>query len=234
MSFLATSSVLLYFVYNMAAEILSKRNIPRFKAEGYFWLVNLFVASLYHSLTSFILDIIQSIGWILPSYHLAKHSVVPSLGCNVQGVFINSGDIGSALFSFVIAIHTYLFFEQNGRWRTWVQEYSSRGFGRWVLGGFLWFMVAFLAFIGIVLIEKLNPDMGPFCAPLSAIRLIVDDATPEAWCWIAQNYPFERGFFHYCISISLKADGSIRVYQHHCTDNCVRHALFQMVPRTTL
>jgi hypothetical protein len=24
-------------------------------------------------------------------------------------------------------------------------------------------MVAFLAFIGIVLIEKLNPDDGPFC-----------------------------------------------------------------------
>jgi hypothetical protein len=112
---------------------------------------------------SLILDLIQSIGWILPSYHLAMHSVVPSLGCNVQGVFINSGDIGSALFSFVIAIHTYLFFARNGRWRKWVQDYSSGGYGRWILCGFLWFMVAFLAFIGIVLIEKLNPDDGPFC-----------------------------------------------------------------------
>jgi hypothetical protein len=30
------------------------------------------------------------------------------------------------------------------------------------------------------------------------IQLTVDNSTRAAWCWIAQNYPYERFFFHYC------------------------------------
>jgi hypothetical protein len=83
-------------------------------------------------------------------------------------------------------------------------------------------------------IEKLDPDKGSFCAVLPEMRLIVDISSRAAWCWIAQNYPFERFFFHYCISISLESHGSVRFYQYHCTRGCARHALFQMVARTTL
>src|SRR5437762_12150786 len=98
---------------------------------------------------------------MLPAYHLAKNSVVPGPVCTLQGVLINSGDVGSALFSFVIAIHTYLFFTRGARLRT--KTIAESGKRHWILCFLLWFIVAFLGFIGIVLIEKIYPEKGSFC-----------------------------------------------------------------------
>ena len=136
-------------------------------------------------------DLIQSIGWVLSSYNLARNSLWPGVACSVQGFFINSGDVGSSVWSLVIAIHTVLLLAGGQRTRIWATEKSTSGKGRWILALCIWLSIIFLGIIGPLAIEKIYPDKGPFY-----------NGAQGGWCWIGKNYPYERIFFHYCISPS--------------------------------
>jgi hypothetical protein len=84
----------------------------------------------------------------------------------VQGLFIQSGDIASSIWSFVIAFHTFFLLAGGRRWRAWVAEKSTAGKARWILCFLIWFFVLFIGVIGLILIEKLYPEKGPFCDAL--------------------------------------------------------------------
>jgi len=136
--------------------------------QGYIWLVNLFVAGKVHFRIVLILflDWIQSVGLLLVANHLVTDSVLPGSLCTAQGFLINTGDVASAVWSFVIAVHTFFLLAGGRKWRTWVAEKSTTGKARWFLVFFLWAAVAFLGVIGMTLVQKLHPDRGPFCISL--------------------------------------------------------------------
>lgn len=114
-----------------------------------------------------ILDLLQSLGWLLSCYNLARDDVLPSFACSVQGFFINSGDVGSSIWSLVIAIHTVLLLAGGQRARVWAAEKSTGGKERWILAVCIWLSIVFLGLIGPLAIEGLHPEDGPFCKVLT-------------------------------------------------------------------
>jgi hypothetical protein len=116
-------------------------------------------------------DFIQAIGWVLSVDHLATNSILPGVACNAQGFFINTGDVGSALWSFVIAVHTFLLLAGKPNWRTWAAEKSMAGKGRWFLCLGIWGAVVFLGIIGPTAVYHIYPQNGPFCA--SSLNVLI-------------------------------------------------------------
>jgi len=88
---------------------------------------------------------------------------VPGAGCNAQGFFINIGDISSAWWTFIIAMHTFLVLVGGRKWKAKAIEISVKGKTRWFVVAGLWTMFLFLSSIGMILIQRLHPDRGPFC-----------------------------------------------------------------------
>ena len=116
-------------------------------------------------------DFVQCLGLVTVAYHLVHNNVLPGGLCTLQGFLIQSGDIASAMWSFIIAVHTFFLLAGGRRWRAWVAEKSTSGKGRWILCLGVWLVVLFIGTIGLMLIQKLYPYKGPFCnllSPLSA------------------------------------------------------------------
>lgn len=88
---------------------------------------------------------------------------MPGKGCNAQGFFINMGDTASACWTLVIAIHTFLQLAGGPNIRGWVAEKSMKGKSRWVLCTGVWFNACFLSSFGMIALERLTPENGPFC-----------------------------------------------------------------------
>lgn len=111
-------------------------------------------------------DFIQSLGLVTVAYHLVHDNVLPGGVCTLQGFLIQSGDIASAIWSFIIAVHTFVLLAGGRKWRGWVAEKSTSGKGRWILCFCVWFVILFIGTIGLMLIQKLYPWKGPFCTLL--------------------------------------------------------------------
>lgn len=135
----------------------------RYKNQGYFWLVNLFVAGTSNWDSTDLLDLLQSVGWGLSANSLYTNSLWPGLACDVQGFFINMGDVSSSIWSLIIAFHTFLLLAGGQRARAWAAEKSTSGKGRWFFCLGVWASVFFLAIIGPLLVQRLHPEKGPFC-----------------------------------------------------------------------
>ena len=115
----------------------------------------------YHMLNQ---DFVQSIGWALSSYNLAHDRLWPGFTCDLQGFLINVGDVGSSIWSLVIAIHTVLLLAGGQRTRIWAAEKSTGGKGRWVFCICIWLSIVFLGLIGPLVIQRIYSDKkGPFC-----------------------------------------------------------------------
>ena len=108
---------------------------------------------------------------MLCAYNLAHNRLWPGFACDVQGFFINVGDVGSSVWSLVIAIHTFLLLAGGQRTKAWAAEKSTGGKGRWILCACIWSADIFLGLIGPLLVQKLHPEKGPFCSD-PAITLI--------------------------------------------------------------
>jgi uncharacterized membrane protein len=74
------------------------------------------------------------------------------------------------------------------------------GKGRWFLCLGIWLFIIFISVVGLILIEPLNPEKGPFCIYYSNLSLTIDNNAGAGWCWIGKDYYYERIFFHYSIS----------------------------------
>jgi hypothetical protein len=151
----------------------------KFKNQGYIWLVNLFCAGTLPPpphlacLQIWILpkqisdhvrtDLVQSLGWVLSANNLARDSLWPSFACDVQGFFINMGDVGSSIWALVIAVHTVLLLAGTHRTRAWAAEASTSGKLRWIVVVSIWGFVICLGLVGPLIIEPLQPWNGPFC-----------------------------------------------------------------------
>ena len=84
-------------------------------------------------------------------------------GCTLQGFLINSGDIASAIWSFVIALHTFTLLVGGPKIGGWVSEKTASGKLRWVVCVGIWAFVFLIGAIGPVVLENLHPENGPYC-----------------------------------------------------------------------
>lgn len=140
-------------------------------------------------------DFIQSIGWSLTLYHLFKGSVTCGTVGNIQGVLINAGDVASALWSMVIAVHTFITLACTRTWRLWIIHKSRYGKIRYFLCAGIWGFVFVISAIGFVVAKPGQPFCMLFkTPPLTLVTPVVN----AAWIWISENYKPARIGFHYC------------------------------------
>jgi hypothetical protein len=188
MSLVSTGSLLIYLVHNNLSQFSFRepsdnwysyfhsfhwppRRVRKiYKNEGYFWLVNLFISSLWlYHFRSNSLDFIQSIGMILCVYHWARGYVAPGLACNVQGVFINSGHLSSAVFALVIGIHTWRWSVHKLKGRNQTEPSTRlRSLVQWVICIGIWAFVIIVGTIGFQ-IQKSQPQHPYYCTSTSLI-----------------------------------------------------------------
>jgi hypothetical protein len=118
---------------------------------------------LIYLLVLSVLDFVQCLGLVIVGHALSSDSVHSGPTCTLQGFLINTGDISSAIWSFVIAMHTFFLLAGGRGWRTWVADKSTSGKSRWLLCMGIWVFVLFIGIIGPIAIEPLHPEKGPFC-----------------------------------------------------------------------
>lgn len=115
-----------------------------------------------HWLRNWQIDFLQSIALTLNTYDISQNSVLPGIGCNAQGFFINIGDVSSAWWTLVITLHTFLIIAGGNKVRIWVIEKSKSGKLRWIFAITLWICAFFLSTVGLFLIQYVEKK-GPFC-----------------------------------------------------------------------
>ncbi|CAL1709087.1 unnamed protein product [Somion occarium] len=98
-----------------------------------------------------------------------------SMNAFFQGAIKQAGNVGMALWSFVLAAHLFnlLFL----RWKS-----TRRGLLLTLISG--WFIVIFIVAIGPIAIQT-TKKRGPYFGPSGY------------WCWITPDYPQERTFLEY-------------------------------------
>lgn len=94
---------------------------------------------------------------------MSRNAFMTGTGCTLQGFLINSGDVASAIWSFVIALHTFTLLTGRRKWGSWVAEKTESGKARWAVCIAIWGFVFVIGTIGPVIVEKLHPEKGPYC-----------------------------------------------------------------------
>jgi hypothetical protein len=169
LSFCFTTSLLLYLAYRHIKEYLERKHPSsqrgRILPQGYLWLVNLFISGNpsreYHAEELDWLENIESV--IALSDYIHTKTVVPGPFCTWQGLVLQLGHLGSAIWMLVIAIHTFLLMACGRRCREWVTRKSGSGKARWVLVVCVWIWVVFNGIYGLLFIEPFHPELGPYC-----------------------------------------------------------------------
>ncbi|KAJ7484274.1 hypothetical protein FB451DRAFT_1392840 [Mycena latifolia] len=117
---------------------------------------------------------VQAFGTALNLKWAAEGGVTPGAFCSAQGGIKQAGNVATALWTFVLALHLFnlLFL----RLRT-----PDVGFWCTIAGG--WAAVVFIVVIGPIAIQ--TPAKGPYFG------------ISGAWCWITSNYPKEQIFLEY-------------------------------------
>jgi len=114
-------------------------------------------------------DFIQAVGSIINTVWLHRMGVYFGETCVLQGVLKQTSDIGTALWTLVIAIHTFCLL---------FLELKTRAFVLWItlLGG--WSAIAALVILGPATLN--TEKRGPFFG------------VSGYWCWISPNYATQR------------------------------------------
>ncbi|KXS94705.1 hypothetical protein AC578_3852 [Pseudocercospora eumusae] len=157
LSMVSTAALVAYLTWRLTS----------WKHRGYA-RANQYVALLVNLIAA---DLIQAVGFALDVVWLRENAIkVPSPTCWTQGWLINAGDVGSAVFTFAMAIHLFMDIILDKRMPYWPF------LGCIVLG---WIFNFFCATIGIIL----HPRDFYVRAGL--------------WCWINSDYMPMRLWLHY-------------------------------------
>ncbi|KAJ7512348.1 hypothetical protein B0H11DRAFT_1950761 [Mycena galericulata] len=157
----ASLSLLSVSFYFMKHASLRLQNYPNTHINGYF--------------TSLLLaNAVQSFGTVLNFKWAADGAVESGLLCSAQGGIKQCGNIATALWSFILALHLFnlLFLRLN-----------SNNTAFWVTIGGGWALVVFIVLLGPIVIQ--TAEKGPYFG------------ISGAWCWITSNYPREQIFLEY-------------------------------------
>jgi hypothetical protein len=108
-------------------------------------------------------DLVQGIGDVLVGVSVRQDALMTGPGCTLQGFLINCGDVSSAIWSFIIALHTFTLLAGSPKWRGWAAEKTASGKSRWIVCAGVWIFVFVIGAIGPVVLENLHPEKGPYC-----------------------------------------------------------------------
>ncbi|KAJ3712752.1 hypothetical protein DFJ43DRAFT_1034499 [Lentinula guzmanii] len=130
---------------------------------------------LFGYLTSLLLaNGMLSVATVMSFNWIVHDQVTAGPYCTVQGALRQTGNIATALWSFIIALHLFnLLFLRS----------SAKNYAFWltIIGG--WGVVATVVAIGPMVIE--NAERGPYYG------------INGSWCWITDAYPEEQIFLEY-------------------------------------
>ena len=107
-------------------------------------------------------DFIESFTSLFIIRYLTTNSLITGPYCAFQAVGLISGVIGSAIWTFVITVHTFLFLAGGPNMRAWVIEKSNSGWGRWAVCIAIWLFIIFSGLFGFF-IQPFEPEKGPYC-----------------------------------------------------------------------
>ncbi|KAH9979159.1 hypothetical protein BJV74DRAFT_131271 [Russula compacta] len=136
-----------------------RRMLPNGDWKLFQWPADIYMFSL------FLFDFVQAIGGILDVRWAHNGTVTTGPYCTAQGIIQQTGELGSALITFILATHTFV----TVMWRVGLR---ARGFAC-CLVGLVWIFVALWVGIG------------------AGIHKNYETPTPY-WCWIGPQYTGER------------------------------------------
>lgn len=121
-----------------------------------------------------IANVLQAAGTSMNVKWVLDRAVQEGAFCTLQGATKQAGNVGMALWSFVLAAHIFnlLFL----RWKC-----TLRALLITLLGG--WLSIALVVSIGPLAVQKQN--LGPYFGPSGY------------WCWITAEYPKEQTYLEY-------------------------------------
>ena len=108
-------------------------------------------------------DFVQSLGILLTSHWLDINSIEPGAYCNFQAIVLNCGDLGSAMWTFVVALTTFLSIAGGRQTRDWINRKTTSGKTKWFVSIGIWGFNLFIAMFGLIFIQPLYPEKGPYC-----------------------------------------------------------------------
>jgi len=155
----ATSSLLIYLSCQAIRLRHQKSKRP---PQGFLWLVNLFVAGI-HDRTLVDLDFIQSFSSLPAARFLSSNSVNLGPLCTIQAIGLISGNVGSAIWTFVITVHTFLLLAGSRSFRDRITKTGSSGKPRWAICVVLWVFIIFCGLYGLIFHSK---SKTPYCITL--------------------------------------------------------------------
>ena len=237
-SLLATSSLLIFLSYTAIREHSSRKRASSRNAalgrnnrypQGYIWLVNLFIAGEVKGyIGNWLIDFVQALGSVLSAHGLVANSVMPGPYCTFQGLVLQCGLLGGAIWTFVVTLNTFLLIAGGPNRRAWVAEKSASGKGRWIICIGIWLFILFIGVFGILFIQPFHPERGTYCILPRSFQLITSDNHAGAgWCWIDAEYFWERIFFFYGINLVsfVLTDFSFRIHGYACADRFIHCSL---------
>jgi hypothetical protein len=118
-----------------------------------------------------ILDFIESFTVLFVIRYLTTNSLITGPYCTFQAIGLISGVIGSAIWTFVITVNTFLLLFGGRNTRAWVIEKSNSGWRRWVVCIAVWIFTLLSGLLGFF-IEPFAKDKGPYCMDPGGFRLI--------------------------------------------------------------
>jgi len=121
-------------------------------------------------------NLVQSIGTILNIRWVVLGRASPGTLCSLQGGVKQAGNVGTAVWSFALALHAFCLLFLRTRLTTR---------SKWITLASGWTFVIFVVTIGPLAIQK--KALGPYFGPSGF------------WCWIAAQYPTERIFLEYML-----------------------------------
>lgn len=119
-------------------------------------------------------DFIQALGSLMSIQWVMEHGITLGVPCTAQGAIKNGGNVGTALWSMVIAIHTFCILFLGFRPRDFALYGTLVG---------VWSLVGFIVVVGPAVVE--TSARGPYFG-IAGI-----------WCWITDPYQNERLLLEY-------------------------------------
>lgn len=121
-------------------------------------------------------NMLQSVGTLINLRWVLNGSVSPGKLCSVQGGIKQAGNVGTAVWSFALALHAFrlLFLRTRVARRI-----------KWLALTVGWLFITFIVSIGPLALQR--KDRGPYFGPSGY------------WCWITHEYPIEQTLLEYVI-----------------------------------
>ncbi|KZV96278.1 hypothetical protein EXIGLDRAFT_733631 [Exidia glandulosa HHB12029] len=143
-----------------------------FQAPGQVVFIKTHVAAYFVSLL--FCDFWQSIGSLLSIRWVAEMGVTTGVSCTAQAAIKNGGNVGTAIWSLVIAMHTFLVLFCGMR------PYEPVLYVTLIV---VWTLIGLIVVIGPGIVE--NAARGPYFG-ISGL-----------WCWITDAYPMQQLLLEY-------------------------------------